>query len=199
MIGPMTSQVNRRRARTSLGTVATIVAALLLVLVGSGSPAGAHGGDESVEASALVQQAIALLVDSPDDAAPAAEKVKDALATSDQEGVDVDLLDQAATALASGDTHGARSLLERSIGAKPHLNDADPAPIGKVDSAAPDAEAAPTGADPGVAVANDPLETSRNLDGGDWASLAALIALGAVGVLLSLRFRPQRKTTRSNA
>lgn len=203
----MGNDAPRLGPRTKPSVLAAFLAGLALLIVASASPAGAHEGeeDDAPEGSTLVQQAIAILVNTPDDVMAATDKVEDALATSDQVGVDVDLLSQAADALAAGDIHEARSLLERSIGAQPHLNDADPAPIGEVgDEVAtptePDSPTEPaTGADPGVAVANDPLETARDLNGGDWAALAVLVAIGAAGVALSLRFRPHPSSVGSGA
>lgn len=160
----------------------TLVASILVVFVGAGT-ASAHGGDESDEASVLVRQAIAFLVNDSGNLAAAAEKVDDAQATADQEGVDLDLLEQGAAALAAGDGHTARSLLERSIGARSHLDGGDPAPIGQV--------AEPlVGADTGVAIVTDPLDVGRDLTTGDWVALGGLLAIGAIGVALSLRFRP---------
>jgi hypothetical protein len=160
----------------------TLVATILVVFIGAGT-ASAHGGDESDEASVLVRQAIAILVNDSGNLAAAAEKVDDAEAAADQEGVDLVLLEEAAAALAAGDGHQARSLLERSIGARSHLDGGDPAPIGQV--------AQPlVGADTGVAIATDPLDVGRDLTTGDWAALGGLLAIGAIGVALSRRFRP---------
>ncbi len=158
--------------------------AIVTVVVGVGGfarPAFAHGGNESKEGSVLVQQAIAYLVNEPDNLMAADEKVGDALATSDQVGVDVRLVTSARAALAAGDGHRARSLLERSFGARSHLNQSDPAPIRQVDA---------TGADTGTVVAIDPLPGRHGLTGGDWITLVGLVGLGALGIFLAIRFRP---------
>lgn len=179
----------------------SLLVGLVLLVVANASPAGAHEGEEegSPEASTLIQQAIAILVNTPDDVSAAVDKVDDALATADQVGVDTDLLSQAADALAAADIHQARNLLERSIGAAPHLTDADPAPIDELGSETSPAPEPATGADPGMAVVSDPLENSRDLNGGDWAALAGLLAVGAAGVALSLRFRPHASTAGNEA
>lgn len=160
----------------------TMVAAMLVVLLGA-SPASAHGVGESDRASVLVRQSIAILVNDSGNLADAAERVGDAQAATDQEGVDLDLLERGAAALAAGDGRQARGLLERSIGARSHLDGSDPVPIGRV--------AAPVvGADPGGAAVTDPLEVGHDLTAGSWAALGALLVIGAAGVALSLRFRP---------
>ena len=155
----------------------------LLALPGRAS---AHRDDESAEAGVLIRQAIALIVNTPDDLMAAAEKVDDALAAPDQEGVDIELVDEAARALADGDVHEARALLERSIGARPHLGDTDPVQIGEAPPLA-------TGAQTGVDVVTDALPPDRDLTSWDWLVLAGLAGLGAIGVWLSVRFRPHHE------
>jgi hypothetical protein len=160
-----------------------VVVTLVVGVGGFARPAFAHGGDESKEGSVLVQQAIAYLVNEPNNLMAADEKVGDALATSDHVGVDVRLVTSARAALADGDGHRARSLLEQSIGARSHLDRADPAPIRQMGPA-------PTGADTGTVVAIDPLPGRRGLTGGDWIVLVGLVGVGALGIFLAIRFRP---------
>lgn len=146
-------------------------------------PAFAHGDGESDKAGDLVRQAIAHIVHDPNNTMAAAEKIDDAKNAADKEGVDMDLVAQAGDALERGDFHQARTLLERSIGARPHLSGDDPLPIGQTRPLA-------TGAETGIDVVTDPLAPHRGLTGGDWAAFAGLVALGALGVYLALRFRP---------
>lgn len=157
-----------------------ITVAVLLVGI---SPALAHGDGESDKAGDLVRQAIAHIVHDSNDTMSALEKIDDAMNAADKEGVDMDLVAQAADALERGDPHEARTLLERSIGARPHLSSDEVLPIGQTRPLA-------TGAETGIDVVTDPLAPHRGLTGGDWVSLSGLIALGALGVYLALRFRP---------
>ena len=114
----------------------------------------------------------------------AVDKIDAAINAADTSGVDIALVTQAATALGHGDVHGARTLLKRSIGARPHLGGSDPQPIRQVPSLA-------VGAETGIDVVTDPLAPYRKLSGGDVAALSALVALGALGAYLAARFRPR--------
>lgn len=113
----------------------------------------------------------------------AAEKLDDAAEADDTSGVDMALVARAQAALGRGDTHAARALLERSIGARPHLEREDPRPIGEVTRLA-------TGTETGIDVVTDPLAPHRRLTGGDWAAATGLVALGAAGVFSARRLRP---------
>ena len=159
-----------------------VLIALAAMLIGVG-PALAHGGDESDKAGDLIRQAIAHIVHDPNDTMAAAEKIDDALHATNNDGVDMDLVVQAQQALTRGDAHQARALLERSIGARSHLDDSDPLPIRQVSPLA-------TGADTGIDVVTDPLPPDRDTSGSDWVTLAGLFLLGTLGVYLAERFRP---------
>lgn len=136
-------------------------------------------------ASELVRQAIALIVSTPENMEAIEDKVGDALEVENREGVDVALVRRAGDAL-EDDLHEARALLERSIGAWPHLGATDVATIGEVseDGMAPGAEA-------GEAPIFDPLDTD-DVDGGDAVTIAAGAALALAGVVLAVRWRPSR-------
>src|SRR5262245_50080804 len=103
---------------------ASVLAALTLGL--SAAPAWAHGGDESDDAGVLVRQAIALVVNTPDDEMAIEDKVTDATEAKHTEGVDIALVERAKAALDAGDLHRVRALLEVSIGARAHLSSALP-------------------------------------------------------------------------
>lgn len=94
---------------------------LVAVLTGSvlfgASQAGADEPDESTVASELVRQAIALIVNTPDNVEAAREKVGDALKVDNREGVDIALVRDADDALAAGDLHQARTLLDEQANA----------------------------------------------------------------------------------
>lgn len=152
-------------------------------------PAFAQGGDGSDNGGTLVRQAIAHLVHDPKNTMGAAEKINAAINAADTSGVDIALVTQAAMTLEQGDSHLARTLLERSIGARPHIGGSDPQPIREVPSLA-------VGADTGIDVVTDPLAPHRKLGGGDPTALLALVALGALGAYLAVRFRPRKEAVR---
>lgn len=162
--------------------VVVVLIAVAVTLLGAGQ-ALAHGGDESDKAGDLVRQAIAHIVHDPNDTMAAAEKIDDALNAPNKDGVDIDLVVQAQQALTRGDAHQARALLERSIGARSHLDRSDPLPISQVGPLA-------TGAETGIDVVTDPLPPDRDTSGSDWVTLSGLFLLGALGVYLAERFRP---------
>ena len=171
-------------------TVPKTVAVVVLTVLVAGAwlqPAAADEPGESEESAQLVRQAIALLVNTPSDMAGIEDKIVDAQEAPDQEGVDLDLVADAEAAFERGDMHEVRALLERSIGAQPHLGEDDPLPIG-------DTRAAPgmaTGAETGIDVVSDPLDPDRSRSGGDWLAVGALVVLAGAGAWLAARYRPR--------
>ncbi len=165
---------------------AATTAVLVAVLVAGARPVMADEPGESTVASELIRQAIALIVNAPDAIDAVGEKVGDALEVDDQAGVDISLVHQADEALGVGDLHEARALLERSIGARPHLGTNDVAVIGEVSE-----DRTARGAEAGNAPILDPLDTG-GLDGGDATAIVAGVALMLAGVFLGLRWRPSR-------
>ena len=175
---------------------AVVVAVMITALVASISPAQASGGIESKVSKVLIGQSIAIMVNQPDDPAMADEKLADAQKAEDQAGVDLVALGQARDALAAGDAHRARSLAERSIGAKPHANGPKPPAIGELTPATTiDAPVMPMarGAEVGAVALPDPLEVQRDLSGSNAILLALALLAIVVGVGLSIRFRPIAK------
>lgn len=162
------------------------VGVLAVIVLAGARPAAAHEPGESAEASELVRQAIALIVNTPDDTEAIEDKVADAQEVEDQEGVDVALVRRAGEAYEAGDLHEARTLLERSIGARPHLGGSDVAAIGEVSEGN-----AARGAEPGEAPILDPLDTG-GIDGGDAVAIAVGAGLVAAGVVLAVLWRPSR-------
>ena len=108
-------RTGRRSLRRTLISCALAAAATVALAPG----AWAHGGDgETTEGYVLVQQALGYLAHEGASGSDAAmEKVDDAMATTDQEGVDVALVQQADDALKAGDVGAAQDLLQRSIAA----------------------------------------------------------------------------------
>lgn len=169
-----------------------IAAALVLALavLALAVPAAGDEPGESDESAQLVREAIALIVNTPDDMEGIEDKIVDAQEAPHQEGVDLDLVAQAEAAFEREDMHEVRLLLERSIGAQPHRGNEDPLPIGQ--SRGSPGMTMATGADTGTDVAIDDLAPDRDRSGADWLGLTALAVLAAGGVWLAARFRPHR-------
>lgn len=166
-----------------------VVAAVMVVLGLGAGPAAADEPGESDEARVLVQQAIALIANTPGDDASIEERIDDALAAPKQEGVDLDLVEQAMAALGAGSMEGARSLLERAIGAGPFVGDGVPAPIRET-RGEPGAPVFAVGGESGTTVVLDEFDLGGRLDGGDWLLLLLSSGAAAGGLVLARRWRP---------
>jgi hypothetical protein len=151
-----------------------VVALISLGLVAVAPSAQAHDDDETQEGYVLIQQALAHLVhdSGPDGVDLAMEKVDDALATEDQEGVDVAGVRAGMAALEASQVEEALGLLQDSIA-----------------EAIADRPLA-TGYDTGTSLVSRQLAGRGPLSGGDWAVLLVAAAVGGLGVWLSVRFRP---------
>jgi hypothetical protein len=171
-----------------LRTWAVLMAALALAV---GVPALAHADEtgESDQAKVLVLQAIAMLVNEPDDVMAVEERIGDALEAPDTEGVDLAMVEQAAAALEDSDLRRTRDLLQSSIGAGPYLGTGVPPSIRQT-SGEPGAPAYAVGTETGTAVVLDPYRPDRGLNGGETALLIISIAAIAGGVVLAWRVRP---------
>lgn len=190
--------------------VALLAASAALAAV-STVPAVAHEDDKNSSAADLVRQAIALIVNAPGDVDAIADKVADAGTAKDSAGVDLALVERAREMFAEGDLHQVRALLERSIGAQPHMNGTEPPPIlettptssvpmggGRGDMPGAGDESLPpmsmaTGADPGGELIADPLDRSPHLGSEGWALIIASIFVGLLGVALGVRWRPAHR------
>jgi hypothetical protein len=162
------------------GRLAAVVAALTLALVPG--TAWAHGPDETERAYDLVRQAIALIVNTPDDMDGIADKVNDAIEAEDSSGVQITVVKQAEGAMEAGDLHQTRALLEKSIGARVHTDASEPVPIG---------QPAAVGADTGTVAAVDAMPGRGDIAGSDWIMLALSVLVGVGGIALSIRLRPR--------
>jgi hypothetical protein len=182
------------------GLVAALVSALVIA-----APAAAHPQEEADDpAKVIVQQAIALIVNTPGDVAAIEEHLHLAQESPDQEGVDADLLEQAIAALGEGDLAETRQLLLECIGARPVTGHKPPEPIRETSEmpahGQPAEEAEPSGdTDPprfavgseaGTTVVLDAYEPSTQFDGGRIALLVVSIVAVAAGAFLGWRWRP---------
>jgi hypothetical protein len=165
-----------------------LVVAVTVVLALWARPAAAHEG-ESDQARVLVLQAIALIVNTPDDMHMIEERVEDALDAPHQEGVEMADVEQAADALEEGDLRRTRELLQTAIGAGPVVGSGVPKPIGET-SGEPGLPAFAVGAESGTTVVLDEYRPDRGLNGGEVIMLVLSVAVIAVGAVMAWRFRP---------
>ena len=173
--------------RKSLAVAAVPI--LFIVLVAVGGPAAADTPGESDESAHLVREALALIVNTPANMTAIEEKIDDALKAPKQDGVDLGLVAEAKAAFPPRNMHEVRVLLERSIGAQPHRGPRDPLPIRET-RGSPGMKMA-TGTETGTDVVVDPLAPDRSRPAGDWLALTGFALVAAVGVWLSIRFRPR--------
>ncbi len=137
-------------------------------------PASADGEGETKEGYLLVQQALGFLANDTSMAGMdlAMEKVDDVLATTDQDGVAVDQVEQAKEALDADDAGRARTLLQASI--KQALSELEPA----------------IGEETGTTVVAPALPGRESLTGRDWGFLTVSLIFLLVGAGLAFFFRP---------
>ena len=177
---------SRARARAvRLLAVATLVGGLSLPQV-----AFAHGDEEEVPAREGVLQAIAYVVNTPDDVDMITDKLNDAKDSTDQAGVDITKVDQAMKALDAKNMPLVRTLLEQSIGAKVDLTGLDVRHVLQVPPGL-SAVSLATGQQAGTQVVTDEMPGRGSLSGEDAALIGIAAVVAAGGVLLSIRFRPE--------
>ena len=147
---------------------------VVLVVFALAPPASADGEGETDVGYLLVQQALGHLAhdSSHEGMALAMEKVGDALATDNQDGVDVATLEDAKAALEAEQVDTARTLLQASI--KDELDKLPPA----------------TGEETGTTVIVPALDTRDGISGSDWSFIAVSLLALLTGVSLAFRFRP---------
>lgn len=155
-----------------------LLAAMVLTIAGvtvSAQAASADEGEASDEGYVIVQQALSYLVNEPGatGAESALMKVDEALAAEDQDGVTVADVEQAKIALNEGDEEAARKLLQRSIAVA--VDELKPA----------------TGIETGTTVMLAPIPPRAALGSSEWLLLALSAVIAAVGVSLSVLFRPR--------
>jgi len=154
---------------------ASVVAMIGLLGVLALPQAALAHDDETDEGYLLVQQALGHLAHdtSSDGIDMAMEKIDDALATEDQEGVNVAELHQGMQVLEAGQVAQARALLQESI--QDALSSQPPA----------------TGYETGTTVVPSALPGRAGLSGQDVGWLMGSFALVGLGLMLAYRFRPR--------
>lgn len=170
---------------------AQLAAAAVFALLSLALPAVAHAhGDEAeIPARELVLQAIAYIVNTPDDSDMISEKLMEATESEDASGVDLEAVDRAMAELDDGDLVQGRILLEESIGARPDLSGMD---VRHVLNVAPGASVVSlaTGEQAGTAIVTDELSGRGPWTGTDSVLVAIAAVTAGLGLLLSWRFRP---------
>jgi hypothetical protein len=171
--------------------LALLAAAVWLVLAAPAT-AWAHGNEGPVPARQDVLEAIAYIVNAPDNMDAITDKIKDAQDSDDVSGVDLALVKQAQAAVEANRMDRARDLLQRSIGAAVDVTGTDVRPILHV-SAGLHEVALATGEQPGTLVVTNELPGRGPWTSTDTALIALAAALGATGIWLGLRYRPQHR------
>jgi len=105
------------------------IAVAWLAVAALATPAAAHEGEESVPALTQVQVAVAILRTQPEQVDLAADRINDATEAEDKDGVDIDRVEQAKTALEAGDMAKTELLLEQALGACPGQPVTNPAGV----------------------------------------------------------------------
>ena len=144
------------------GLLVGLVVLVLWLL--TGSPALAHGEDGEVEAVELVEQALAILVNSPGSVGEARERIEAALAAdpAELEGLDVQALNRALDAIAAGDAHAAEDALVEALGRDPHPGEAVEPASGATATTNPPTSTRPTSVEP-----VEEVETSGEMEEGE--------------------------------
>lgn len=147
------------KRRTAIPIIAVVVAVMGAVVL-TPLPALAHGGTDEADAVDLVEQALAIVVNSPDAAGEALERIEAALAEEAGEPtgeLDVASLELAVGALETGDLHGAEDALVAALGIDPHA---------QVDERVEAVEESPSGstADPAAAPTEAPAREIEDSD-----------------------------------
>ncbi len=126
----------KHETRFALHRMARVVLLTLGATALGAGPAWAHGDEANVPAKTLIQEAIDIIQTQPEQMGAIADKLNDAIDSSDSAGVDIGAVRQAQTALTSGDIGQTELLLERSLGnsgtpsPNPVLRAFDASPIG---------------------------------------------------------------------
>lgn len=127
----MPAGAGRRRRTAEIAMIAVAVAVIGAVGLAP-ERVLAHGGGDEASAVDLVEQALAIVVNSPEAVGEALERIEAALAEEAEESsgdLDVVSLESAVAALDAGDLHDAEDALVAALGIDPHADEdevADP-------------------------------------------------------------------------
>ena len=174
-----------------MGTIKRVLLAgtVIAVITAVSTPAAADEQGMADEARVLVLQAIALIVNTPDEEHAIEDRIEHAHEAPHQEGVDLGLVEQAGAALHDGDLERARELLQTSIGAGPYIGEGIPEPIREAHGE-PGQPALAIGEETGTSVVLDEYDPGFALDGGSIVLLALSAAGIVLGALFAWLFRP---------
>lgn len=167
-----------------LATFAACVVALFPAVAWADDP-----GHDGQDAKDLVLQAIALIVNTPDDHEAIEHRIEEALEASDHEDVDLEHVTHAAEALEKDDLRATRDFLQSAIGAGPFVGTGEPKPI-REGTGEPGHPAYAVGGESGTVVVLDEYRPDRGLDAGNLVLVLLSAAAVIGGGLLAWWFRP---------
>lgn len=157
----------------------------VLVVLWSALPALAHGGEGESDPVNLVEQALAIVVNTPDAVDEALERVEEALGTEAAEPsgeLDVPALEEAAVALEDDRLHDAEDLLVEALGQDPHAGSAEPSSFSST------AAEEVTGQMPPQHGLTDRVDGGFEIpSAGGWTAIGVAAAGAVVGVILVRR------------
>lgn len=160
-----------RRRRTAGIAMLAIAVAVIGAAGLAPQRALAHGGGDEAGAVDLVEQALAIVVNSPDAIGEALERIEAAL-VEEAEGpsgdLDVASLEAAVAALEAGDLHDAEDALVAALGVDPHADGGEGVDAGQASPPSTDAEV-PVQASPDATVTADGDDTPGTGDPTDEA------------------------------
>ena len=143
-------------SRAPAARIVAVVAVLGLVSFLGAVPALAHGEEGDADPVDLVEQALAIVVNTPEAVGEALERVEAALEAETEEPsgeLDVDALTEAAAALEEGRLHDAEDALVQALGRNPHPDE-------------PGTEAPSTTATPAPSVPDETTQSPPDTTGG---------------------------------
>lgn len=193
------------RTNSNLGLV-SISLMMTAVMAWGSAPALAHGGDGESDPVNLAEQALAIVVNTPDAPGEAIERVEEALAIESEEAsgeLDLAALEEALAALEEGRLHDAEDALVTALGRDPHVEESEavesPVPAEpeapSEAEAPPDSEAAPPTEEPTdpdtVGTVVDEHGLTSRVEGGivtpgpsDLVALVAAFLLAGAGLVV---------------
>lgn len=148
-------------------------------------PALAHGEGGESDPVDLVEQALAIVVNTPDLVDEAVERVDEALEAEGAEPsgeLDVPALEAAAAALEEGRLHDAEDSLIEALGQDPHAGSAEPTSFSST------AAEEITGEAPAQHGLTDRVDGGFDTpSGAGWAAMGSALIVGAIGMVLVRR------------